>query len=166
MRGGTERGPLAAATADCDLAADFRNQVRVSAWLRGRWFQLHREPAAGPRGHAHLLQLPDSESWPTVVTEFCSGLVVLQQFVSLQQILNYSSTSEAGRQFVERLRNLEVRSTLLVPDNSGLPENQVGPSLTPADWTSSRSYIWLCPKSHTSSSSSVSYVCSHNKAPH
>lgn len=30
---------------------------------------------------------------------------------------------------MERLRNLEVRSTLLVPDNSGLPENQVNPAL-------------------------------------
>ncbi|XP_075900072.1 stabilin-2 isoform X3 [Nelusetta ayraudi] len=42
----------------------------------------------------------------------------------LTQILNYSAASEAGRRFVERLGNLEVRSTLLVPDNSGLPENQ------------------------------------------
>lgn len=32
---------------------------------------------------------------------------------------------------MERLGNLEVRSTLLVPDNSGLPENQVSPAPPP-----------------------------------
>lgn len=111
----------------------------MSARLRGRWFQLYRELAAGSRGHANLLQLPDGESRPTVVAKFCSGVVVLQHLVSMQQILNYSSTSEAGRRFVERLKNLEVRSTLLVPENSGLPENQVSPALTLGDWTSGRS---------------------------
>ncbi|XP_040886255.1 stabilin-2 isoform X2 [Toxotes jaculatrix] len=42
----------------------------------------------------------------------------------LTQILNYSQTSESGRQFVKRLGNLTVQSTLFVPDNDGLPDNQ------------------------------------------
>lgn len=68
---------------------------------------------------------------PLQSTELCSCLDLLQRLVSPQQILNYSSASEAGRRFVERLGNLEVRSTLLVPDNSGLPENQVSPAPHP-----------------------------------
>ncbi|XP_071358845.1 stabilin-2 isoform X1 [Trachinotus anak] len=42
----------------------------------------------------------------------------------LTQILNYSEASESGKQFVKRLSNLTVQSTLFVPDNTGLPENQ------------------------------------------
>lgn len=42
----------------------------------------------------------------------------------LTQILNYSQLSDSGRQFVKRLSNLTVQSTLFVPDNSGLPDNQ------------------------------------------
>lgn len=42
----------------------------------------------------------------------------------LTQILNYSQVSESGRQFVKRLGNATVQSTLFVPDNSGLPANQ------------------------------------------
>ncbi|XP_029968953.1 stabilin-2 isoform X2 [Salarias fasciatus] len=42
----------------------------------------------------------------------------------LTQILNFSQVSESGKQFVKRLSNLTVRSTLFVPDNSGLPDNQ------------------------------------------
>ncbi|XP_028254125.1 stabilin-2 isoform X2 [Parambassis ranga] len=42
----------------------------------------------------------------------------------LTQILNYSQVSESGRQFVKRLTNLTVQSTLFVPDNSGMPDNQ------------------------------------------
>ncbi|KAM9705237.1 stabilin-2-like [Menidia menidia] len=42
----------------------------------------------------------------------------------LTQVLNYSEVSESGRQFVKRLSNLAVQSTLFVPDNSGLPGNQ------------------------------------------
>lgn len=76
---------------------------------------------------------------PLQGSELCSCVVLLQRLVSPQQILNYSAVSEAGRHFVERLRNLEVRSTLLVPDNSGLPENQVSPAHPPPDWSS-----WLC----------------------
>lgn len=45
----------------------------------------------------------------------------------MQQILNYSQVSEPGKQFVKRLSNLTVQSTLFVPDNSGLPDNQVSP---------------------------------------
>uniref|UniRef100_A0A3Q3W761 Uncharacterized protein n=1 Tax=Mola mola TaxID=94237 RepID=A0A3Q3W761_MOLML len=41
----------------------------------------------------------------------------------LTQILNYS-LSEDGERFVKRLSNLAVRSTLFVPDNNGLPDNQ------------------------------------------
>lgn len=74
---------------------------------------------------------------PLQSTELCSCLDLLQRLVSPQQILNYSVASEAGRRFVERLGNLEVRSTLLVPDNSGLPENQVSPAAPPPDWSSS-----------------------------
>lgn len=46
-------------------------------------------------------------------------------FCPLQQILNFSLVSEEGRRFVERLSDLKVQSTLFVPDNSGLPVNQV-----------------------------------------
>lgn len=41
----------------------------------------------------------------------------------LIQILNYSETSESGKRFVKRLADLEIQSTLFVPENSGLPEN-------------------------------------------
>ncbi|XP_026182637.1 stabilin-2 isoform X2 [Mastacembelus armatus] len=47
---------------------------------------------------------------------------VFSSFVT--QILNYSQVSESGKQFVNRLSNLMVQSTLFVPDNSGLPDNQ------------------------------------------
>ncbi|CAJ1054448.1 LOW QUALITY PROTEIN: stabilin-2-like [Xyrichtys novacula] len=42
----------------------------------------------------------------------------------LTQILNVSQASDSGKQFVKRLSNLTVQSTLFVPDNNGLPENQ------------------------------------------
>lgn len=42
----------------------------------------------------------------------------------LSQILNYSEVSTLGKQFVMRLSNISVQSTLFVPDNSGLAENQ------------------------------------------
>ncbi|KAM3858894.1 stabilin-2 [Diretmus argenteus] len=42
----------------------------------------------------------------------------------LTQILNYSQISEAGEKFMRRLSNPEVQSTLFVPDNTGLSENQ------------------------------------------
>nr|XP_019961729.1 PREDICTED: stabilin-2-like [Paralichthys olivaceus] len=42
----------------------------------------------------------------------------------LTQILNCSQVSSSGKQFVERLSNLTVQSTLFVPDNDGLPDNQ------------------------------------------
>ncbi|XP_022068333.2 stabilin-2 isoform X1 [Acanthochromis polyacanthus] len=42
----------------------------------------------------------------------------------LTQILNYSRVSDSGKQFVKRLSNLTIQSTLFVPDNSGLPDNQ------------------------------------------
>ncbi|KAI3366323.1 hypothetical protein L3Q82_000431 [Scortum barcoo] len=42
----------------------------------------------------------------------------------LTQILNCSQASESGKQFVKRLSNLTVQSTLFVPDNNGLPDNQ------------------------------------------
>lgn len=45
--------------------------------------------------------------------------------VLLQQILNFSQVSEEGRRFVKHLSDLKVQSTLFVPDNSGLSENQV-----------------------------------------
>ncbi|KAM4569636.1 stabilin-2 [Odontesthes bonariensis] len=41
----------------------------------------------------------------------------------LTQILNYSEVCESGQQFVKRLTNLAVQSTLFVPDNSGFPDN-------------------------------------------
>ncbi|XP_029103006.1 stabilin-2 isoform X2 [Scleropages formosus] len=42
----------------------------------------------------------------------------------LSQIINYSSSSELGKEFVKRLSNLSIQSTLFVPDNNGLYENQ------------------------------------------
>ncbi|XP_075967354.1 LOW QUALITY PROTEIN: stabilin-2 [Anarhichas minor] len=42
----------------------------------------------------------------------------------LTQILNYSQASVSGKQFVKRLSNLTVQSTLFVPDDNGLPDNQ------------------------------------------
>ncbi|XP_041636350.1 stabilin-2 isoform X2 [Cheilinus undulatus] len=43
----------------------------------------------------------------------------------LTQILNSSRVSDSGKQFVKRLSNLTIQSTLFVPDNGGLPDNQV-----------------------------------------
>uniref|UniRef100_A0A671UAA8 Stabilin 2 n=1 Tax=Sparus aurata TaxID=8175 RepID=A0A671UAA8_SPAAU len=60
----------------------------------------------------------------------CTGnlLQVLQSTPTFSnfftQILNYSQVSESGRLFVKRLGNLTVQSTLFVPDNNGLPDNQ------------------------------------------
>uniref|UniRef100_A0A8C4GKP0 Stabilin 2 n=1 Tax=Dicentrarchus labrax TaxID=13489 RepID=A0A8C4GKP0_DICLA len=42
----------------------------------------------------------------------------------LTQILNSSQVSESGRNLLKRLSNLTVQSTLFVPDNNGLPNNQ------------------------------------------
>ncbi|XP_033470098.2 stabilin-2 isoform X1 [Epinephelus lanceolatus] len=42
----------------------------------------------------------------------------------LTQILNCSQVSDSGKHFLKRLSNLTVQSTLFVPDNTGLPENQ------------------------------------------
>lgn len=42
----------------------------------------------------------------------------------LTQIRNYSQTSGSGREFVQRLSNLTIQSTLFVPDNTGLPYNK------------------------------------------
>ncbi|KAK7896729.1 hypothetical protein WMY93_022054 [Mugilogobius chulae] len=42
----------------------------------------------------------------------------------LSQILNYSEVSSLGKQFVKRLNNFTMQSTLFVPDNSGLADNQ------------------------------------------
>ncbi|XP_041744945.1 stabilin-2 isoform X2 [Coregonus clupeaformis] len=42
----------------------------------------------------------------------------------LSQILNYSQMSESGKQFMKRLSNLTILSTLFVPDNTGLYQNQ------------------------------------------
>ena len=41
-----------------------------------------------------------------------------------QQILNYSRSSQSGKEFVSRLSDLSTKNTLFVPDNSGLLENQ------------------------------------------
>ncbi|XP_061085042.1 stabilin-2 [Conger conger] len=42
----------------------------------------------------------------------------------LSQILNYSSYSRQGKEFLGRLNNITVQSTLFVPDNSGLYDNK------------------------------------------
>ncbi|XP_029351188.1 stabilin-2 isoform X1 [Echeneis naucrates] len=42
----------------------------------------------------------------------------------LTQILNCSEASESGRNFVKRLGDMTIQSTLFVPDNAGLPGNQ------------------------------------------
>ncbi|XP_027140103.1 stabilin-2 [Larimichthys crocea] len=60
----------------------------------------------------------------------CTGnlLQVLQSTATfsnfLTQVLNYSQVSESGKTFMKRLSNLTVQSTLFVPDNDGLPDNQ------------------------------------------
>uniref|UniRef100_W5NCW4 Stabilin 2 n=1 Tax=Lepisosteus oculatus TaxID=7918 RepID=W5NCW4_LEPOC len=60
----------------------------------------------------------------------CSGnlLQVLQLKPTfsnfLSQILNYSSNSHHGKDFLNHLRNLTVHSTLFVPDNSALLDNE------------------------------------------
>ncbi len=54
---------------------------------------------------------------------------MLLLFVFSQQILNYS-TSAAGKEFVNRLSNITIQSTLFVPDNDGLFSNQVTPTST------------------------------------
>lgn len=43
----------------------------------------------------------------------------------LQQILNYSRAATKGQEFIKRLSNITTQSTLFVPDNNGLYENQV-----------------------------------------
>uniref|UniRef100_A0A3P8ZT82 Stabilin 2 n=1 Tax=Esox lucius TaxID=8010 RepID=A0A3P8ZT82_ESOLU len=42
----------------------------------------------------------------------------------LSQILNYSQISESGKQYISHLSNLTIQSTLFVPDNTGLYQNQ------------------------------------------
>ncbi|KAA0720877.1 X-link domain-containing adhesion molecule 2 Fasciclin [Triplophysa tibetana] len=42
----------------------------------------------------------------------------------LQQIQNYSSYSASGKEFVNRISNITIQSTLFVPDNNGLYSNQ------------------------------------------
>ncbi|XP_053718395.1 stabilin-2 [Synchiropus splendidus] len=42
----------------------------------------------------------------------------------LTQILNYSRTSDLGKRFLNRLGDITVQSTLFVPDNDGLMDNQ------------------------------------------
>uniref|UniRef100_A0AAV2IUI2 Stabilin 2 n=1 Tax=Knipowitschia caucasica TaxID=637954 RepID=A0AAV2IUI2_KNICA len=42
----------------------------------------------------------------------------------LSQILNYSEVSSSGKVFIRRLNDLTTQSTLFVPDNSGLSDNQ------------------------------------------
>ncbi|XP_061768066.1 stabilin-2 isoform X1 [Nerophis ophidion] len=42
----------------------------------------------------------------------------------LTQVLNVSQASEAGKEFVRRLQNPAVQSTLFVPNNDGLMDNQ------------------------------------------
>lgn len=46
-------------------------------------------------------------------------------FFFFQQILNYSQVSDAGKQFLKRLSNITVQSTLFVPHNDGLLSNEV-----------------------------------------
>ncbi|TSK13306.1 Stabilin-2 [Bagarius yarrelli] len=42
----------------------------------------------------------------------------------LSQIMNYSSAAAKGQEFIRRLSNITTKSTLFVPDNNGLYENQ------------------------------------------
>ncbi|XP_051974737.1 stabilin-2 [Xyrauchen texanus] len=42
----------------------------------------------------------------------------------LSQILNYSSFSASGKEFMKRISNITIQSTLFVPDNNGLYSNQ------------------------------------------
>ncbi|XP_066561323.1 stabilin-2 isoform X2 [Amia ocellicauda] len=61
---------------------------------------------------------------------YCSGnlLQVLRSkptFTNfLSQVLNYSYTSPLGKDFVNRLNNLTIQSTLFVPDNSAMLDNE------------------------------------------
>ena len=50
---------------------------------------------------------------------------LIGRLIFLQQILNYSQVAESGREFVKRLSNLTIQSTLFVPANDGLYVNQV-----------------------------------------
>lgn len=50
------------------------------------------------------------------------GLITLS---SPQEVLAYSNSSARGRAFLKRLTDLSIRSTLFVPQNSGLRENEV-----------------------------------------
>uniref|UniRef100_A0A452G9R1 Stabilin-2 n=1 Tax=Capra hircus TaxID=9925 RepID=A0A452G9R1_CAPHI len=60
----------------------------------------------------------------------CSGnlLQVLMSFPSLtnflKEVLAYSNSSARGRAFLKHLTDLSIRSTLFVPQNSGLRENE------------------------------------------
>ncbi|XP_064235981.1 stabilin-2 isoform X2 [Aotus nancymaae] len=60
----------------------------------------------------------------------CSGnlLQVLMSFPSLTnfltKVLTYSNSSARGRTFLQQLTDLSIRSTLFVPQNSGLAENE------------------------------------------
>uniref|UniRef100_A0AC11BK35 Stabilin 2 n=1 Tax=Ovis aries TaxID=9940 RepID=A0AC11BK35_SHEEP len=60
----------------------------------------------------------------------CSGnlLQVLMSFPSLtnflKEVLAYSNSSARGRAFLKHLTDLSIRSTLFVPQNSGLGENE------------------------------------------
>lgn len=58
--------------------------------------------------------------------------IVLVKFL-LQQILNYSQVSESGKHFMKRLSDVTIQSTLFVPENNGLPDNQVSPTAGSVD---------------------------------
>lgn len=53
-----------------------------------------------------------------------SALYFINLFL-LQQIFNYSRAAPKGQEFMKRLSNITTLSTLFVPDNNGLYENQV-----------------------------------------
>lgn len=44
---------------------------------------------------------------------------------SPQEVLAYSNSSARGRAFLKHLTDLSIRSTLFVPQNGGLGENEV-----------------------------------------
>lgn len=97
-----------------------------------------------------LQQTPTFSNFLTVSHTCCllAGHMVLRRtshLVSflLQQILNFSQVSEEGRRFLNRLSDLKVQSTLFVPDNSGLSENQVRASS--AHWLVWCPHLSRCP---------------------
>lgn len=69
-----------------------------------------------------------SYSFPADSGSGFSPIILICSFPLNQQILNYSQMAQSGHQFIKRLSDPAVQSTLFVPNNDGLPNNQVSHS--------------------------------------